>query len=37
MSSVYSATLDREERVIELKKEVNALMIELKREQVYDV
>jgi hypothetical protein len=37
MSSVYSATLDREERVIELKKEVNALMIELKREHAYDV
>jgi hypothetical protein len=37
MSSVYSATLDREERVIELKKEVNSLMVELKREHVYDV
>ncbi|TWX46365.1 hypothetical protein [Colwellia hornerae] len=37
MSSVYSATLDREERVIELKKEVNALMLELKREHIYDV
>lgn len=37
MSSIYSVTLDREERIIELKKEVNALLNELKREQAYDV
>jgi hypothetical protein len=37
MSSVYSATLDREERIIELKKEVNALMVELNRADTYDV
>jgi hypothetical protein len=37
MSSVYSATLDREDRILELKKEVNALMSELDREQGYDV
>ncbi|MBA6291078.1 hypothetical protein H4J58_13895 [Colwellia sp. MB3u-70] len=37
MSSVYSVTLDREDRILELKKEVNALMSELDRAQSYDV
>lgn len=37
MSSVYSVTLDREERIIKLKKEVNALLVELKRDHAYDV
>jgi hypothetical protein len=37
MSYIYSATLEREERILELKKEVNVLLGELKRQAVYDV
>ncbi|MGS2721259.1 hypothetical protein [Paraglaciecola aestuariivivens] len=37
MSSVYTATLEREERIIELKKEVNDLMVELQRIPTYKV
>lgn len=36
MNSVFSATLDREENIIELKKEVNELLFELKRENKYE-
>lgn len=35
MSSIYSVTLNREENIIELKKEVNKLMLELGREAKY--
>lgn len=37
MNSVFSATLDREENIINLKKEVNELRLELNREKQYDV
>jgi HAMP domain-containing protein len=37
MGHIYSVTLDREDRIIELKKEVNALMHELKREPAYEM
>ncbi|XPF93177.1 hypothetical protein ACM9HF_14250 [Colwellia sp. RE-S-Sl-9] len=35
MSSIYSVTLNREENIIELKKEVNKLMLELGRDARY--
>jgi|TARA_R110002060_G_scaffold36845_1_gene47801 hypothetical protein len=37
MNSLFSATLDREENIIKLKKEVNALLLELNREQQYEI
>jgi hypothetical protein len=37
MKSVYSAALDREERIIDLKREVNTLMNELNRKPTYNV
>ena len=37
MENVYSVTLDREDRIVELKREVNALMTEFNRDPSYDL
>jgi hypothetical protein len=37
MSSVFTATLDREDRIVELKKEVNAVLIKNNEQPVYDI
>lgn len=37
MNSVYSATLDREEKIMTMKKEVNELLAELGKEQRYEL
>ena len=37
MNAVYSATIRREQKVIELQKEINDLMTEMGREKPYDV